>query len=752
KSFFSISKFQMCNTARIISLFLTAWLLFPCIVYGEINVDGLLDEPEWKDAQIFRDFVIIDPLTLDSPPFPTETRIISLPEGLAVSFICEQPPDEIRTRTTTMRDASSFDSDYVSVMIDFDGIHQVAHEFSVSITGSYRDGIITNQNKFSYDWDGIWQRAVNEEPQRWTVELLLPWSIVAMREGDGDIRRMAICFQRGLNSRNEVFAFPAITSDKTVFMSEFTKIEVAEYTAQQLDISPYITVLSDLVNKSTKGKAGLDLFWKPSGNFQLAATMKPDFGQVESDDLVINFSSTETFFTDKRPFFTENQGLFVLSMPPSSYIIHTRRIGGKSDDGRGISEIDGALKIIGSTGPINYGVLAAQEAGDAGRSFYAGRLNIPAENWSMGMVTTYVERPFLDRRAIVNSLDYTFNRGKIFSRGRFMITDINEKTENKTGYGGYVTIEYKPSDSWRYIAQYSQYEDAMEINDMGYLMRNNLIDIYLYGELRQTDFPEDSRTASVTWSSRMIGKYNCEGIRLPWPLTFIRKEKMKSGSEISLQIKHYFSGYDDLISRGNGLVYRNDRLNTTLSYSTQRRGMWRKSLELGVFQEGYDDWGMSLEGSVSLYPHENLTVDFNLKPLWSRDWLIWLQGDQLASFSRRQLSTDIGATWFPAEQHEVRLRAQWLVINADLEQAFRIGSESRLVPANDSINDFAAINFGLQFRYRYEIGPLSDFYFVYSRGGLNYIENPDESTLGLFGTSTSLRNSDQILVKLRYRF
>jgi hypothetical protein len=227
---------------------------------------------------------------------------------------------------------------------------------------------------------------------------------------------------------------------------------------------------------------------------------------------------------------------------------------------------------------------------------------------------------------------------------------------------------------------------------------------------------------------------------------------MKSGSDLSLRITYYFSGYDTILSRGNGPFYRNDRLNTTLSYSTQRRGIWRRSLSLKVLQEGYDDWATSLGGSLSLYPHDDITVDLKLEHLWSRDWLIWIRGNQLASFSRRELSTDMVMNWFPAEKHEVRLRAQWLVINADIEQAFRIGSTARLVPSNDIINNFAAINFGLQLRYRYEIGPLSDFYFVYSRGGLDYIDNPDKNTLGLFERSTSLRNSDQILVKLRYRF
>lgn len=62
------------------------------------------------------------------------------------------------------------------------------------------------------------------------------------------------------------------------------------------------------------------------------------------------------------------------------------------------------------------------------------------------------------------------------------------------------------------------------------------------------------------------------------------------------------------------------------------------------------------------------------------------------------------------------------------------------------------INFGLQLRYRFEISPLSDFYIVHSRGGLDRIDDPSQGTLDLLGDSTSLRNTDQFLVKLRYGF
>ena len=58
---------------------------------------------------------------------------------------------------------------------------------------------------------------------------------------------------------------------------------------------------------------------------------------------------------------------------------------------------------------------------------------------------------------------------------------------------------------------------------------------------------------------------------------------------------------------------------------------------------------------------------------------------------------------------------------------------------------------GFQVRYRYELAPLSDLYIVYQRGG--YEEDPiyQDATSQLH-RSFGLRDEDELLVKLAYRF
>ena len=67
------------------------------------------------------------------------------------------------------------------------------------------------------------------------------------------------------------------------------------------------------------------------------------------------------------------------------------------------------------------------------------------------------------------------------------------------------------------------------------------------------------------------------------------------------------------------------------------------------------------------------------------------------------------------------------------------------------VDDFSVTNLGFQVRYRYELAPLSYLYVVYGRGGYNQDSFSDDTTR-LLGDSFDLRDDEQLLVKLSYRF
>jgi hypothetical protein len=64
---------------------------------------------------------------------------------------------------------------------------------------------------------------------------------------------------------------------------------------------------------------------------------------------------------------------------------------------------------------------------------------------------------------------------------------------------------------------------------------------------------------------------------------------------------------------------------------------------------------------------------------------------------------------------------------------------------------FTVNNLGLQIRYRYEIGPLSELFLVYARGGFDLLRDDQRGVGQLFGDMSDVRDADQFMVKVRYR-
>ena len=69
--------------------------------------------------------------------------------------------------------------------------------------------------------------------------------------------------------------------------------------------------------------AGLDLKWHLTQDLTLDATINPDFAQVEADQIVLNLTTYETYYPEKRPFFLEGTDIFATP----GQLVYTRRIG-----------------------------------------------------------------------------------------------------------------------------------------------------------------------------------------------------------------------------------------------------------------------------------------------------------------------------------------------------------------------------------------------------------------------------------------
>lgn len=718
-----------------------------------IRVDGRLDEAAWADAQVFEDFVTTQPYTLARPSTRTVVRLLSTPEGIAVGFDIEQPASMPRLRPRLERDQRR-PSDRVNVVIDFDADGRVAYDFAVLLSGSIQDDVITEERRFNPDWDGDWQWAVDEDAEGWRVEVLIPWTTATMRDANAPTREIAVYFDRVVGASEERHAFPAASFERARFVSDFQRITIPQHRAQLLRVFPYATLLQDLRGGGEpEAKAGVDLLWKPSAGFQLAATLNPDFGQVEADELVVNFDAVETYFSDKRPFFTENQGLFDLRTPDNGQLVYTRRIGGPADGGDGAAEIDGALKLTGALGGLGWGVLAAEEAEADGRGFGVARLQGQAgPTLGLGWLGTHVDRPARDREALVNAVDAQWRpAATTLVAAQLLASEVRTPAGTRRGAGGWVRADWAPEGAWRGTLEATRFEPGLDFNDLGFQRRADLEQWRGFLEhARREGLP--GGVALRRWQADVRLRHDAAGRRLPSSVHAIAITDLDGGAQHLLDLGWASTGVEDQISRGNGDWRRPARASAWFEWRTAARDGVQWTFEGGSYQEGLA--GLAHEGwaEVSWTASDTVSLSLEAGAQRSRDWIIWREADRFARHRRSQREAALNLSWFPGRDHELRLKAQWLGLVATRGEAYRLDPAGAMQPLGLAEDDFAINSFGVQLRYRYAFDAQRELYLVWSRGGESLDLGRDASGGGRIEDALALVDADQLMAKLRWRF
>lgn len=716
-----------------------------------IVVDGNPDETQSAQSQEITDFALTQPFNRTTPRLKTTVKLLATPEGLALAFICDQPDLASRRADSRPRDAEP-NSDAVSAIIDFDGNNNRAYEFTVAAGGAQKDGIWSGENNFNADWDGVWQSAVASNNSGWTAELLIPWASVPLAKSQGQNRTIRVSFDRAVWNLGERYSYPAISATQNRYLSDFVALSIPSFTQSALSVVPYASVQYDFLAHSASGRTGADVSWRPNGEFALTAAVRPDFGQVESDQLVVNFDAVEVAFSDKRPFFTENQAFFDVIDKNYNQLIYTRRVGAQND-------LDGAIKLTGTRHGIEYGAFAASESGWSGKDFFAARALVPGQTFSAGYLLTRVSDPF-GMDALVQGADFKVRAGEHHSFDALLIaTDIAPSADIDSAsrdFGGTASWGYT-GKAWDFGSYLTHYGRKLNFNDFGYLSSSDFNSIDISSSWR----PQTPRAdgASVSYTILYDANANDRGDRLTDQLFAYRQFNAADGGFASTQWLWKGAGNDDLISRGNGLMRRPARLRVSHFYRSPQHGKWRVSGSIANLAEGLGGRAWEFVTTVNYQANTALALDGNVRWRNSSDWLVWRGADVTANgqipnlfarYRRTQFTGIFNANWIPSPKHELRFRLQSLIINAGDARAVRLGPGGVPYASNDVIAPLQVRNLGVQLRYKYEFAPLRELYVVYARGGFEQERDDPRSSVELFQDSFDLRDSDQFLVKLRW--
>ena len=749
-------------------------LVFCINLKAEISIDGVLDEKEWETARKIDTFYEVFPYSLkEISDFKTDILIFENPNGIYIGFKNYQSNESMRAQNHERDDEMSL-ADKNGVSIDFDADGLIAYQFFVSSGGSIGDATYTNETEKSNDWDGDWLSATTIGEDVWFTEFFIPWSIAPMKKQLGDKRKVKIGFYRMLAGYSRVIATIKGSPYQNIYMSAFDDLEFDNYSTSKIDFFPYLTLNDNRLENDLDHKSGAEIFWKIDSSKQLNVAINPDFGQVESDDIVVNFSATETFYSDKRPFFSENQSLF--NVRGSMFrIINTRRIGASPDyecsqfegsektycneNQKSSNDIDAAVRYTQQLENIDIGFLGAFEANEKfsqGKDFYALRLRTKKNNLSIGYLGTYVEQPVFGESATVHSIDLEYRPSSLHRlTNNLIMTDSGQKK----GYGFSLGYGYDPDQTLHSGLSINYFDESFDINDMGYQPRNNFFMIGGRTQFKSTDFKADSLHRSRVYEIGYGIKANSSLDREPINLAFKLENSFRNTSEIKGEVFYRSSGRDHRITRnsalspyikmpkGHGLELEyvgpfDEFLTYKFEIDRKKGGEHSKAL----------DWQTSYSGFVKISPRSNLALSLFHKRTDENNWLNWLQDNLLGTYQRKQRTTIFGIQWFQGTKHELRLKSQMVAFNASDPKAYLGNLNGDLIPDLQALNPITLSELAFQIRYRYEFMPLAYLYVVYTKGG-RFIFDDEEDDLGkLYKAPWNDPQSENFTVKLRYRF
>ncbi len=283
-------------------------------------IDGRLDDEVWARAVPASGFLQRDPN--EGQPASEETRVRLAYDDRALyvaAHLLDREPGAI-VRQLSRRDAA-VEADAFVIYLDPHHDRLTGAQFGVSAAGVQRDALIYNDNFLDATWDAVWESAVAVGDDGWTVEMRIPLS--QLRFPRLDRYTWGVNMQRIIQRRNEADWFELVGKTESGLASRMAFLEGIEgiQPPPMLEWLPYVTSRAEFIEPGPAGSpfndgsrlfgtAGLDMKYGVSSSLTLTGTVNPDFGQVEVDPAVVNLTQFETFFEERRPFFTEGAKVF----------------------------------------------------------------------------------------------------------------------------------------------------------------------------------------------------------------------------------------------------------------------------------------------------------------------------------------------------------------------------------------------------------------------------------------------------------
>lgn len=333
-----------------------------------IEVDGVLDEPEWRQAARLTGFSLYSPI--DGRPAERETEIRVFYSASAIFFGVRAQAEPGTVRASLANRDQLDAEDTVTIFLSTYNDARQALVFTVNPLGIQSDGTLvegTQQRNGGFAGlasereppdlspDFVFQSKGRLTEFGYEVELRIPFK--SLRYQASDVQSWGLHVVRKVQSTGYEESWAPARRAAASFLAQGGTLEGLEglRPGLVLDLNPVVTARVDGAPAQSgwsydadTPELGGNVRWGVTPNLTLNGTVNPDFSQVEADAGQFQYDPREAvFFPEKRPFFLD--GLEQFATP--NRLVYTRRVAAPVF----------AAKLTGKISGTNLGLLSAMD-------------------------------------------------------------------------------------------------------------------------------------------------------------------------------------------------------------------------------------------------------------------------------------------------------------------------------------------------------------------------------------------------------
>lgn len=297
----------------LLALALTAFAAEVADAVGPVAVDGRLDEPSWAAAVPVTDFRLYQPVEGGPPPGTTEVRFLQDERFLYVGVRVTGVEAPVRARMS-QRELINAD-DQIGLYLDTFHDGRTGYIFYTNALGIQQD-IRHNNGLWNVDWDTAYRSKGTVTDDGYELELAFPWR--SLRYPTEAEQTWGLLVTRKIPGEGAKYGHPDLErGHPRIFQQAAPLIGVKPGSrGTGLELMPALTGAVQAPRDEAPSigetlRPSLDARYAITPDLGAAATLNPDFSQVESDVRDVRLNARFAYqFPERRPFFLDGIDAF----------------------------------------------------------------------------------------------------------------------------------------------------------------------------------------------------------------------------------------------------------------------------------------------------------------------------------------------------------------------------------------------------------------------------------------------------------